>query len=202
MKWPLLGGFGPLLPQILFNLAEILTRNSVSIRKTQCLKNPSKFWILAQMERTQSLHFCYILGPNLQPGNQKILLKTNISVKTTSLGISNNISPRSQKSHWILVKLSKKTFFGPKLGLNCRLGPNQMVIWNSHIAYNRTIHPYFLDAKFQLLRICCFWLYLEETTLFLVQDPIGPILGALGAITPINNVRLRWNFDHSYSSLL
>ena len=50
MKWPLLGVFGSLLPQIFFNLAEILTRCSVPIRKTQCLKNPSKFWILTQME--------------------------------------------------------------------------------------------------------------------------------------------------------
>ena len=42
----------------------------------------------------------------------------------------------------------------------------EKVIRNSHISYNRTIHLYFLDAKFQLLGICCSGLYLEETTTF------------------------------------
>ena len=50
MKWPPLGGFGPLVPQMLFNFAKILTRCNVPIRKTQCLKNLTKFWILTQME--------------------------------------------------------------------------------------------------------------------------------------------------------
>ena len=46
----------------------------------------------------------------------KILLKTKISGKTTSLGISNNVIPRSQKDHRILVTLSKsKHFSGPNL---------------------------------------------------------------------------------------
>ena len=31
-------GFGLLIPQILFDLAEILTRGSFPIRQTQCLK--------------------------------------------------------------------------------------------------------------------------------------------------------------------
>ena len=43
MKWPFLGFFGPLLSQILLNLAGILTRGKSPIRQTQCLKNPSKF---------------------------------------------------------------------------------------------------------------------------------------------------------------
>ena len=60
IKWPLLKGFGPLLPQTLFNLAESLTRCSVPIRKAQCLKNSSKLWILTQLECTQSLQFCSI----------------------------------------------------------------------------------------------------------------------------------------------
>ena len=41
IKWSLLGGFWALLPQILFDYAEILNRGS----------------LLAQMECTQSLHF-------------------------------------------------------------------------------------------------------------------------------------------------
>ena len=43
MKWSLLGGFWPLLPQILFDLAETLLRGSLLIRQTKCSKNPSKF---------------------------------------------------------------------------------------------------------------------------------------------------------------
>ena len=54
-------------------------------------------------------------------------------------------------------------FLGSKLRLNCPLGPHQRVIRNSDIDYNRTIHLYFLDAKFQLLDICCSWLYREES---------------------------------------
>ena len=118
------------------------------------------------MRHTQSLQFWCILGFNLllEP---KVLLKTKISAKATSLGISNYISPRFQKDHRILVKLSKKNpFFGPKLGLNCPLGPHQKVVRNSHIAYSKTIHLYFLDAKFQLLGICQFRLYSEEPTTF------------------------------------
>ena len=41
----------------------------------------------------------------------KILLKTKISGKTTSLGISNNVSLRCQKNHRILIKLSKNKRF-------------------------------------------------------------------------------------------
>ena len=50
MKWPLLlegckrgAAFEPLLPQILFDSAEILKRGSLPVRETQCLNNPSKF---------------------------------------------------------------------------------------------------------------------------------------------------------------
>ena len=71
-------GFWALLPQILFNLAEILTRGILPIRQTQCLKNPSKFWILAQMECTQSLQFWSILGLNLPSENQKYYLKPKV----------------------------------------------------------------------------------------------------------------------------
>ena len=64
------------------------------------------------MDRIQSLQFWSILGPNLLPENQKILQKTRFSAKTTYrptyLGISNNVSLKSQESHIILVKLSKK----------------------------------------------------------------------------------------------
>ena len=90
----------------------------------------------------------------------KILLKTRTSAKTsyrpTSLGISINVSLRSQKNLVILIKVNKKLFGGPKFGLNCTLAPFLKGIINSHSAYNTTIH---VHAKFQLLRICCSWLY-------------------------------------------
>ena len=95
-------------------------------------------------------------------GKPKILLKIKIFAKTTSLGISNSISTRSQKNHRILVKLNKKAFFGSKLGLNCPLWLRQRVIRNSHIVYNGNIPLHVLGAKFQFLCICSFWLYLEE----------------------------------------
>ena len=59
----------------------------------------SKFTVL--------VHF----GAQFSTRKPKILLKTKISAKTTPLGISNNVSPRSQKNHRILVKLSKKKNF-------------------------------------------------------------------------------------------
>ena len=50
MKWPLFfgreeggEGFEPLLPQTLFDFAEVLHRGTLPVRETQGLKNPSKF---------------------------------------------------------------------------------------------------------------------------------------------------------------
>ena len=49
----------------------------------------------------------------------KILLKTRTSAKTTyrptSLGISINVSLRSQKNHVILIKVNKKNFLGTQI---------------------------------------------------------------------------------------
>ena len=42
----------------------------------------------------------------------------------------------------------------------------------------------------------------KKQLFFFVQDPVGPHFGRFGAITPVNNVRLSWNFDHKESSLL
>ena len=63
-------------------------------------------------------------GTQFTARKPKILQKTRFSAQTvyrpTYLGISNNVSLKSQKSHIILVKLSKKTCEGAnKLGLNC-----------------------------------------------------------------------------------
>ena len=65
----------------------------------------------------------------------------------------NNVSQRFQKNQRILVKLSKKTIFQTKFGLNCALGTYQKIIRNSHIAYNRTIHYTFWMPSFN------FWVF-------------------------------------------
>ena len=109
---PLWDFFLPIFPQLLLDLAKILTIGS-PIRYTHCLKNPSKYWNLAQMERTESLQFWSILGPNLLLGNQKyceIRRKQNPAL----LGTWNNVSPRTQKNYRILEKLSKKKI-GPQI---------------------------------------------------------------------------------------
>ena len=83
-------GLGALLPQIFFNLAEILTRGILLTRQTKCLKNPSKFGILAQIECTQCLQFWFMVHFRAQftARKPKLLLKTKTSGKTTPLGIS------------------------------------------------------------------------------------------------------------------
>ena len=131
------------------------------------------------MGHVQASKIFHCLVWNEPAEKPKILLKTKSSGKTTFLWISNNITLRSQKNLSILVKSIKKNW-GPKLGLNFPHRLRQRVIGNSHTAYNRTFHLYFLDAKFQLLGICHSQLYPEETTVFWVHDPIGPILVGLG----------------------
>ena len=56
---------------------------------------------------TVLVHF----GAQFTTRKPKKLLKTKIYAKTASLGIPNNVSPRSQKNHRILVELGKKKFF-------------------------------------------------------------------------------------------
>ena len=133
------------------------------------------------MERTQSLQFCSILGPDLLPENQKYCWKLEFSPKLpTSLEISKNESLSSPKNYFILVKLSKKKkiFFGPTLSLNCPLSLLLKAIINSNISYNTTIY---LDVKFQLLGICRSRIYPEETTTFLwFRTQLDPFWGVWG----------------------
>ena len=92
MKWPLFSkgrggrggggrGFEPLLLQILLDFAEIFNRGSLSVQETHCLKNSPKFWILAQIECTQSLQFWSILESNLLLENQKNCFKPKFMQK-------------------------------------------------------------------------------------------------------------------------
>ena len=59
-------------------------------------------------------------------------------------------------------------------------GPRQRVIRNFYIAYKRTIHLYFLNAKFHPLRDCFSRLYIEEITIFWFRTQLGPFLEAWG----------------------
>ena len=159
--------FGLTFPNIVqscWNFDQRYSSNKTSTVFEKSFKSLNFESIGTHRKFTVLVHF----GIQFTPGKPKILLITKFSGKTTSLAIS-------KKSHYACKIKQKQIFFGPNLGINCPLGPRQRIIRNSDIAYDRTIHLYFLHAKFQLLSICCSQLYLEETTkVFLVQDPIGP----------------------------
>ena len=69
MKWPLFGSFCALTPPDIVRFYWNFKQRWSSVRTTQCLKNPSEFRILTQMESTQSLQFWSNFGPNIQPEN-------------------------------------------------------------------------------------------------------------------------------------
>ena len=151
---------------------------------------------------TVLVHF----GVQFTAGKPKTLLKTKISGKTAFLGISNDVSPRSQKNHKILAKLTKNKNVGYKLGINYRLRPRQRVIRYSDIAYNRTIHLYFLGCQVLASEYLLFSTLPRTNNIFFVQDPIVLFftlfysicffgwLRGLGTVTPVTNVRLSSNF--------
>ena len=136
---------------------------------------------------TVLVHF----GAEFTTRKPKKLLKTKIYAKTASLAIPNNASPTSQKNHRIFVELSKK-----KLGLNCDLVPHQRFIKNSHISYNRVIHLLSGCQVSSSGYLLFSTLPRRNDNVYFGSGPNWPILGGLGAITPVNNVRLSWNFDH------
>ena len=145
--------------------------------------------------------FVHLGGP-IYRWKLKILQKIKIFAKTASFGISNNISPRSQKNKRMLVKSTKKkNTFGAKLVL---IAPYDRGKWLSEILAYSIMGPFlqFLVSLFLLFST----LPRRNNTLFLVQDSIGSIsfffffLRGGGrdyeAITPVNNVKLSWKFDH------
>ena len=71
-----------------------------------------------QLKFTVSVHIS-AQYTNVKP---KILVKVKIYAKAASLGIINNVTPRSQKNNRVRVKLSQKTFSGLKLFLNYHYG--------------------------------------------------------------------------------
>ena len=161
-------GFEHLLPQIFFGFAETLNRGSLPVKETQCLKNPSKFSILAQIECTQSLQFWSILGHNLPLGNQKNCLKPNFMQKM-----------HSQEYQTTQVLGSRKI-----------TGPHQRFIRNSHISYNRVIHLLSGCQVSSSGYLLFSTLPRRNDNVYFGSGPNWPILGGLGAITPVNNVRL------------
>ena len=159
MKCPLLGFFwGPFSPKH-FSILLKFWAEIVSNKTNTMFEKSFKIFHFGSNATHPKFAILVHLGAQVTAEKPKILLNIKISAKTTFLGISDNVSTRPQKHYRILVKLSKKkNFFGPKLSLNCPMGPCQWIIKNSYIAYNRTIHLYFLNAKFHLLGICCSWL--------------------------------------------
>ena len=80
------------------------------------------------MEFTQIYAFGKLLA-QFALGKPKILVKTQISPKTASLGVSNNINKSPQKSQ-NPCKINKKTIFRPKMGINC---PLEWAKWSAEI---------------------------------------------------------------------
>ena len=112
---------------------------------------------------TVLVHF----GVQFTAGKPKILLTTKISAKTISLGISNNVSPRPKKNHRILIKLSESNILCTQIGFKMSpWGHTKVSHRNSSIAYNRTIHLYFLNVKFEVLSFFCSRLYPEKITTY------------------------------------
>ena len=67
---PILGFFGSFFHKYCFILLKFWP-DIFSNKTSTVFQNHSKFWILAVMECTQSLHFWSIVGPNLLLRNQK-----------------------------------------------------------------------------------------------------------------------------------
>ena len=141
------------------------------------------------MGRTQSLKFWSIFGLNL-PREKKNIAKNQTFRRNYILRTIRRhkfqVPDKSQNSYKII---KKNPFFEPKMGLNCPLGPAQGVNTNSHIVYNRNIHPYFMNL--QVLRsgyLPFLTLPLGNPYFFLLRVPAGHNFGGFGAITPVNKV--------------
>ena len=91
----------------------LLTFWPVSNKKITVFKKSLKILNFGSNGMQLNFIVSVLFGAQFTAGKPKTFLKTKISAKTTSSEIVNNISPRSQKNHRILGKLSLKTFFGP-----------------------------------------------------------------------------------------
>ena len=135
MKWPLFRVFlGPFYPNYCLVLLKFWPE-VVSNKKETVLKIFFKT-LNVSLKIHRKFIVLFYFEAQFTTEKPKLLLKTKISAKTTSLGKSNSVRPRSQKNHRILVKLKKKkTSLGPNMGLNCPLCLHQSVIRNSLIIF-------------------------------------------------------------------
>ena len=120
------------------------------------------------------------------------MLKTKISAKTTSLGVSQGLE-KSQNS----CKIKQKNSFGAQIG--SELPPWGHVKGLSEILTQSIIGPSifaFWMSSFS------FWVYVvleftqKKQQHCLIKNPIGLVLGYLGAVIPVSNIRLSCNFHH------
>ena len=138
---------GPFSPKYWLDSPKILTRASLSLEKDSLW---TIFRIISLSGKGTYPKFTVLVyfWAEFNPRKSRILPKTKMSPKYASSGLSNSISARSYKKPRILIQLIKKNFFfGPIMGLNCHLVPAQRVNTNSHLAWNRTIHPWFMDPQ-------------------------------------------------------
>ena len=110
----------------------------VSHKKMTVYKQSFKIKCLSRNWTYPKLKVLVHFWAQFTPGKPKILPKTRIFPKTTSLWLSNNTSTRSQINRWILIKLIKKIHFGGKNGLfkmkNRPVNKNQKVrgqVWTT-----------------------------------------------------------------------
>ena len=87
------------------------------------------------------------LGPIYSPKTQYFLKNKNFSrnyILRTIAWPKPQVPDKSENSYKIF---QKTPFFGLKIGQNCPLGPAQGVHTNSHVDYNRTIYPWFMNLQ-------------------------------------------------------
>ena len=108
MKWPLFGGFlGPFSPKYGWNFFKFgpgVVHQKIKTEYEQCFKikwlskngTYPKFTVLVHFWAQFTLRKC------------KILPKSKVFPETTSLGLSNDTSPKSQINRRILTKIIKK----------------------------------------------------------------------------------------------
>ena len=141
------------------------------------MKNPSKFWVLAQMEHTQS--FGPFWGP-IYHWKTKNIAKTQNFSKAVSFVISNNISSTPQKNHRILVKLSTKNIFWTQIGF--KLPPEGRAKGSSEILtlpiLGSSIYTLWMPS-FNFSAFVALDFTQKKQLQFLIQGPIGSIFGTI-----------------------
>ena len=177
MKWLFFGGFlGPFSPKY----GSINQRWSI-ISKRQSVNNLSNYFFKRKRDVPKVYSFGPFLGP-IYPQKIKNTAKNQTFSKIYVFRIIKQCQSQVLQKNPNSYTINKKTpFFGTKMDLNCHLGPAQRVNINSQLAYDRTIHPQFMDPQ-KFLSICRSRLYSGETPIFfyffffLLVTQLGTIL--------------------------